>query len=306
MNWLSQPNVSVFTHHQTPRIQTPRIQAAFSDRHCLPPKCLGGAQWGGSARFWREHRLVRSHPREAGSTRPARQGTTAKVSSERTSQDRAAVLFPTDSVILVQEKRIMGNSETVPGTEILNTYKLTRLGRHWSGPGQIAFIEWSIVKGSTYCSENSIETHQRQHFPRASAPAKAVPLSQHLHLYRHGDLVTEFPFLLSLPGTTRWTISPTSSTATMTTTGISPASPDSIHSAPSFLWPNAFNFMTVHKPLKMFLKHRKKSLKASNNPDTSWVVLKTNYCGPLKRWNCISLPFCQKHSMLNINIDGLP
>lgn len=71
---------------------------------------------------------------------------TAKASSERSSQDRAAVLFPADFVILVQETRITGNSKTVPGTEILNTYKLTQLGRHCSGPGQIAFIEWGIVR----------------------------------------------------------------------------------------------------------------------------------------------------------------
>ena len=35
--------------------------------------------------------MVRSHPGEAGSTRAARQGTTAKASSEGSSQDRAAV-----------------------------------------------------------------------------------------------------------------------------------------------------------------------------------------------------------------------
>ena len=68
----------------------------------------------------------------------------------------------------------------------------------------------------------------------------------------------------------------------------------------------SFNFMTFHKPLKMFLKHRKKeitSLKASNNQNTSsWAVLNMDYCSPLKSWNCINLPFCQKHNVLNINI----
>lgn len=51
-----------------------------------------------------------------------------KASSEGSSQDRAAGLFPADFVILVQETRTLGNSETVPGTESLNTYRLTRLG----------------------------------------------------------------------------------------------------------------------------------------------------------------------------------
>lgn len=85
-----------------------------------------GAQRGGSTWVWHKHGMVRSHPREAGSTHAARQGTTAKASSEGSSQDRAAVLFPADFVILVQETRILGNSKTVPGNESLNTYRLSQ------------------------------------------------------------------------------------------------------------------------------------------------------------------------------------
>ena len=68
--------------------------------------------------------------------------------------------------------------DRVLGTENLNTYKLNRLGWHWSGPVQNCFYWMGYCRRvCILLRELFIKTHQRQYFPQASLPAKAVPLS---------------------------------------------------------------------------------------------------------------------------------
>lgn len=187
MNWLS-PNFSVFMHHQTQWIRMPGIQAAFSDRHCLPPKCLRAGTLRGQYMFLAgaqdglitskgDRLTIQKNSETATNTHASWQRTTAKALRWEINSKKDQSISHWFCGSCPRNENDGRQLDRVLGTEILNTYKLTNLDDTDLALCKIAFIEWGTGKDCTLLRELLIKTHQRQSFPQASGPAKAVLLS---------------------------------------------------------------------------------------------------------------------------------